>query len=188
MNSLPLTLATILVTFSPAVAQTPDWENPAVFRINKEPARATSMPFPDKECALAKKQLESPWCQVLNGPWKFQFSGSTDAMPTGFEKPEFDISSWKEIPVPSNWQMQGYDIPLYTNITYPFARHLPQVTATPPGHYTNFPKERRNPVGCYRRTFTIPADWKSRHTHIVFGAVDSAGSFTIPARTGLRSM
>lgn len=174
MNQIHSTLAAILATFVPAVALTPDWENPAVFRVNKEPAHATSMPFPDKEGALVKKPFESPWCQVLNGLWKFQFSGSTAAMPAGFEKPEFDISLWKEIPVPSNWQMQGYDIPLYTNGTYPFAPKPPQITAEPPGHYTSFPKDRRNPVGCYRRTFTIPADWKSRRTFIVFGAVDSA--------------
>jgi beta-galactosidase len=175
MNPPARTLAALFITLAPVVAQTtPDWENPAVFRINKEPARATSMPFPDKESSLAKKPLESPWCQILNGPWKFQYSGSTAAMPAGFEKPEFDVSAWKEIQVPSNWQMQGYGIPLYTNVIYPFARALPKVTAEPPGHYTNFPKDRRNPVGCYRRPFTIPADWKSRRTLIVFGAVDSA--------------
>ncbi|MEO5917798.1 MAG: glycoside hydrolase family 2 TIM barrel-domain containing protein [Luteolibacter sp.] len=157
-----------------AFAQQPDWENQAVFRINKETPRSTSMPFPSKENAQTKGRLESPWCQLLNGNWKFNHVGNPPAKPNGFEAPSFDDSAWKEIPVPSNWQMQGYGIPLYTNITYPFAKNPPTVMGEPPQHFTNFPIENRNQVGSYRHKFTIPENWKGRQTFIVFGAVDSA--------------
>jgi beta-galactosidase len=157
-----------------ALAQPPDWENPAVFRINKEAPRATSMPFPTKEAATTKARLDSPWCKLLNGNWKFHHTGNPSGKPAGFEAPAFDDSAWKEIPVPSNWQMHGYGVPLYPNITYPFARNPPTVMGEPPQHFTNFPIENRNQVGSYRHKFTLPEGWENRRTRIVFGAVDSA--------------
>jgi len=157
-----------------AIAQQPDWENQAVFRINKEAPHATSMPFPTKEGALSKASLESPWCQVLNGNWKFHHTGNPSGKPAGFEAPAFDDSAWKEIPVPSNWQLHGYGHPLYTNIIYPFAKYPPTVMGEPPQHFTNFPIKNRNQVGSYRHKFTLPESWKGRHTAIVFGGVDSA--------------
>ncbi len=159
---------------SSALSQTPDWENPAVFRINKEAPRATSMPFPTKDAASAMGRLESPWCQLLNGNWKFHHTGNPSGKPAGFEAPAFDDSAWKEIPVPSNWQMHGYGAPLYTNSPYPFAKNPPTVMGEPPQHFTNFPIENRNQVGSYRHKFTLPEAWKGRRTSIVFGAVDSA--------------
>ncbi|MCP5548128.1 MAG: DUF4981 domain-containing protein [Akkermansiaceae bacterium] len=153
---------------------TPDWQNPAVFRVNKEAPRATSMPFASAEDAKTKKRLESPFCQMLNGDWKFHFAGNPQASPEGFEAADFDDSAWTTIPVPSNWQMKGHGRPLYTNVTYPFAKNPPRVMDEPPGFYTNFPEENRNEVGCYRRTFTLPETWKDRRTAIVFGGVDSA--------------
>lgn len=163
-----------LATATAALAQPPDWENPAVFRINKEAPRATSMPFPTKEGASSKARLESPWCQLLNGNWKFHHTGNPSGKPAGFEAPSFDDSAWKEIPVPSNWQIQGHGIPVYTNIIYPFAKNPPTVMGEPPQHFTNFPIENRNQVGSYRHKFTLPAGWENRRTRIVFGAVDSA--------------
>ena len=191
--NFPQSAALSLLICGLAVAETPDWQNPAVFRINKEAPRATSIPFPNREAALTKPSAESPWFQSLNhrpensgfapvpvdtagydGPWKFFYSGSPASRPVDFYKPDFDDSSWKSIPVPSNWQIHGYGLPLYTNSEYPFEKNPPFVMGTPPGHFTNFPEADRNPVGSYRRSFTIPADWKDRHTFINFGGVDSA--------------
>ena len=163
-----------LALASSAAAQPPDWENQAVFRINKEAPRATSMPFPGKDAAAGKSRLESPWCLMLNGDWKFRHTGNPASKPAGFEAPGFDDSGWKEIPVPSNWQMHGYGKPLYTNITYPFAKNPPFVMGEPPQHFTNFPVDNRNQVGSYRHKFTVPADWKGRRVAIVFSGVDSA--------------
>lgn len=166
-------LASLLLT-SALSAQQHDWENPAVFRVNKEAPRAVSMPYSSKEEAASKSRLQSTWCQVLNGGWKFHFTGNPSGRPAGFEAPAFDDSKWKEIPVPSNWQMHGYGIPVYTNIIYPFAKNPPFVMGEPPQQFTNFPEENRNQVGSYRHKFSLPENWKGRHTFIVFGGVDSA--------------
>ncbi len=157
-----------------ASAQTPDWENQAVFRINKEAPRATAMPFPSRDEALAKPRLESSWCRMLNGDWKFHYVGHPKDRPTDFFKPEFDVSEWKEIPVPSNWQLHGYGRPLYTNIEYPFAVDPPRVMGEPPAHYTSYPEENRNPIGSYRRDFEVPAEWDGRPVYLTFQGVDSA--------------
>jgi len=163
-----------MLLVSTVFGQSEDWENPAVFRINKEAPRATSMPFPTKDEAMSKPRLESPWCKLLSGNWKFHHVGHPAQKPAGFEAVTFDDSSWKEIPVPSNWQMHGYGIPVYTNIVYPFAKKPPFVMDEPPGWFTNHPEENRNQVGSYRHRFTLPEDWKGRRTFIVFGGVDSA--------------
>jgi beta-galactosidase len=157
-----------------ATSAPPDWENEAVFRIGKEAPRATSMPFPDKGTALVKKRMESPWCLSLDGSWKFRRVGTPAAVPEKFAAPDFDDSAWDSLPVPSNWQLHGHGIPLYTNVTYPFKKDPPRVTGTPPPDFTNFPAGQRNPVGLYRRTFELPPDWQGRRTTIAFHGVDSA--------------
>ena len=107
------------------------------------------------------------------GLWKFHWVKSPDLRPADFYKPEFDVSSWKEIPVPSNWEMQGYGTPIYTNITYPFKRDSPRVTGTPDDHsWTAY--DQRDPVGSYRREFTIPDAWSGRQTYLLFNGVNSA--------------
>jgi beta-galactosidase len=150
----------------------PDWENPHVFGINKEPARATFTPFPD-EAATLRDGHHSPWTQSLDGAWKFHWVKQPDLRPVDFYKPDFDVSSWKEIPVPSNWEMEGYGTPIYTNITYPFKRDAPRVTGTPDDHsWTAF--DQRDPVGSYRRDFEVPASWNGRETYLLFNGVNSA--------------
>lgn len=170
MKILPLAFALTL----PAFSQAPEWEDPAVFRINKEAPRATVMPFPEREAALSQQRLQSPWCQVLNGKWKFHYAGAPSGRTADFFKPEFDVSGWAEIDVPSNWQLQGYGVPIGTNIEYPFASNPPTVMGEPPGHFVNFPADKRNPVGSYRRTFVVPDGWRGQPVHVVFQGVDSA--------------
>ncbi|MGA0845407.1 MAG: sugar-binding domain-containing protein, partial [Luteolibacter sp.] len=178
---MPLLCASVL-------ADPPVWEDPSVFRINKEAPRATSVPFPSKAAALGKRLEESPFYQCLNdrpeqsqtageafeGAWKFYYVGHPDEVPEHFYDPSHDVSAWDSIPVPSNWQMHGYGIPLYTNSEYPFAADPPRVMGVPPAHYTNFPEQNRNPVACYRRDFSLPEHWSGRHTFLVFNGVDSA--------------
>ncbi|MDP0492226.1 MAG: glycoside hydrolase family 2 TIM barrel-domain containing protein [Verrucomicrobiota bacterium JB023] len=160
-------------------AQKPDWENLDVFHVNKEAPHATKMPFPTKEGALTKLRMESPYCQLLNGTWKFHHVGHPDQRPADFFKVDFDVSAWDDIKVPSNWQLEGYGIPVYSNATYPFAKNPPKVMDTPPGSFTNYPEDNRNQVGSYRRTFTIPANWQERETFIAFNGVDSAFSIWV---------
>ena len=156
---------------SVATAQ-PDWENERVFRINKELPRSTGYPAPSVEVAKQREPNTNPWVQTLNGQWKFKWSPDPDSRPEDFYKNDFSVDEWDEIPVPSNWQMQGYGVPLYTNVRYPFKVDPPRVTGEPPREFTNF--KDRNPVGSYRRTFTIPEDWRDNPVFVQFDGVDSA--------------
>ena len=148
----------------------PDWENPAVFARNKEPAHATLTPYPDAASAL--KGGASPMVISLNGNWKFHWVKRPEERPMDFYKPDYDVNGWKEIPVPSDWQMQGYDVPIYTNFTYPFKKDAPRVMGAPNKSWTAY--ENRNPVGSYRRNFEIPAAWIGQQIFLNFDGVNSA--------------
>lgn len=149
-----------------------DWENEQLIGINKEPARATSLPFQSEKAALTIDFSESDYYQLLNGDWKFNWAPRPEKRPVDFYKPGYDVSEWDTIEVPSNWQMKGYGVPIYSNQSYPFKRDWPSVTGTPPEEFTSY--INRNPVGSYRRTFTVSKDWKDRETFIHFDGVESA--------------
>jgi beta-galactosidase len=146
-----------------------DWENPNVVGINKEPSHCTLMPFPDADRAMKGRIQDSPFYQSLNGNWKFNYAARPDDRPVSFYKPEYDISAWKEIPVPSNWQMHGYGVPIFMNIPYPFGDRKNAWAVNPP-----YIPHDKNPVGSYRTTFIMPDSWKGRETFLVFDGVDSA--------------
>lgn len=153
-------------------ANSPDWENPAVLGIGKEPPQTTMMAYADIASAIRGDPEASPYFRSLNGNWKFMWSPDPARRPQGFHRPTFDDEAWDEIPVPSNWQMHGYGIPLYTNVTYPFRRDPPSVTSEPPSSFTSY--RWRNQVGSYRRTFEVPAAWRERQIFLQFNGVDSA--------------
>ncbi len=163
---LAVLLGTFFVPRSPICladfAEVPDWENENILGRNKEPGHSTLVPYPDIETALKCERESSPYYQSLNGNWKFNWVRKPADRPVDFYKPEYDVSNWKEIPVPSNWQMHGYDIPIYTNMRFPFPPNPPYI----PHSY--------NPVGSYRRDFTIPSDWDGRQVFIHFDGVKSA--------------
>ncbi|MBD3275469.1 MAG: beta-galactosidase, partial [Candidatus Marinimicrobia bacterium] len=139
-------------------AQQHDWENPEMIAQNKLDGHAYSTSFPTKSAALENDRSQSPFYQSLNGQWKFHWSEKPADRPVNFYDPSFDVSTWDEIPVPSNWEVLGYGIPIYVNIRYPFGE------ANPP----HIPEDW-NPVGSYRRTFTVPSDWDGRSVIINFG-------------------
>jgi len=154
------------------LAAHPDWETEQVVGRNKEHGRAPSLPYPSRDSAIQATREATPYHRSLNGEWRFHWSPDPDARPVDFFAPEYDVSDWDEIPVPSNWQMHGYGTPLYSNIPYPFKKDPPRVMGEPPRDFTNF--EERNPVGSYRRTFEIPTGWAGRQVFIQFEGVDSA--------------
>ncbi|MCL7970463.1 MAG: DUF4981 domain-containing protein [marine benthic group bacterium] len=143
-------------------ARHPDLENPAVFERNKEPARATFTPFADRQSALTRDPERSPFVRSLSGTWRFHWVRDPADRPMDFHRPEFDDSAWDEIPVPSNWELLGYGVPIYTNIPYPFPPAPPLVP------------DEWNPVGSYRRSFEIPEDWSGKQIYLHFGSVKSA--------------
>lgn len=150
----------------------PEIENPELLGINKEPYHSTLMPYANLEEALVAKRHASSLCQSLNGQWKFNWVPTPEKRPVDFYKPNFDVSAWKEIPVPSNWEVQGYGTPFYRNLGYTIKKNFPHVMSEPDKKYTAF--EERNPVGSYRREFTVPAEWSGRRNFITFDGVDCA--------------
>jgi beta-galactosidase len=149
-----------------------EWEDPRVFAVNEEPAHATLVPYPDEAAALRAGEQGSPFVQSLNGLWKFHWVRIPSERPVDFYKPEFDVAGWREIRVPSNWEREGYGTPIFLNIVYPHKRDAPSVMGEPDPTWTTY--KERNPVGSYRRTFTVPEEWKGRRTFLVFGGVSSA--------------
>ncbi|HXY69515.1 MAG TPA: glycoside hydrolase family 2 TIM barrel-domain containing protein [Gemmatimonadales bacterium] len=155
---------------------TPDWDNPRVVHRNTEPPRASFTAFPTEAQALADGPIApfwqtdhpttSPWYRSLNGQWKFHYSPRPADRPVDFWRTDFDDRAWPRIPVPSNWERQGFGVAVYTNIKYPFhALSRP----TPP----ELPADN-NPVGSYRHVFAVPAEWTGREIYLRFGAVSSA--------------
>lgn len=147
-----------ILGFGTSIAQTNDWENPEIFAINKEATRVTSLPYPSEDLALKNNPASSSYYMLLSGKWQFQWSPKPDDRPVNFYKQNFDASAWKTIPVPSNWELEGYGIPIYTNIRYPFPQNPPFI-----GHDDN-------PVGSYRRMFTIDKSWIGRRVFLHFNA------------------
>jgi beta-galactosidase len=139
-----------------------DWENPQMFNLNREEPNATMISYPDELSALEDNKANSPNYLSLDGIWKFNYVDSPDKRPYWFFKDDYDVRDWDDIEVPSNWQMKGYDVPIYVNITYPFKNDPP-----------NIPHDW-NPVGSYKRNFKVPSDWKNKEVFLHFGAVSSA--------------
>ena len=161
MRYLSLLLLLYLVPL--AAQDVPDWENPEVFGINRERPHASFYRFATGRDALAgKPYTDSPFYASLNGTWKFNWVSLPAERPEFFYRPDYDVSDWDDIPVPANWELEGFGTPIYTNITYPFPKNPPYVD------------HDYNPVGSYRRDFTVPADWDGREVYLHFGGVTSA--------------
>ncbi len=139
-----------------------DWENPEMVGWRKEAGHATLMPFQDIETALKGVPEDSAYYQSLNGKWKFHWVRKPADRPVDFYQPGYDVRCWKEIRVPGHMELQGYDIPIYTNILYQFPPDPPHI----PHDY--------NPVGSYRTEFEIPAGWTGRQVFVHFDGVMSA--------------
>jgi len=149
-------------------------EDPRCLGIHKEPFHATLMPYSNLQEALACNRHASAFYRSLNGLWKFNWVAWPQKRPENFYKPDYDVSGWKDIKVPSNWGLQGYGTPDYSNFTYIFKKDFPHVMSTPPVDYTTY--RERNPVGSYRRDFEVPSDWNGRRIFVTFDGVD-AGFF-----------
>lgn len=161
--------------------QAPYWEDETIFAENKDPAVATYMPYESEQAMLADKAYyKTPWTTPvnnrylsLNGTWRFHFVSEPSQRPMDFWKEGYDVSAWDTIPVPSNWEMQGYDRPIYANVEYPHSNTPPYIKARP-GFNDGGANYGINPVGSYVRTFQIPDNWDGRRTLIHFGGIYSA--------------
>nr|MDA3835178.1 DUF4981 domain-containing protein [Spirochaetales bacterium] len=139
-----------------------DWENTAVNQINKEAPRAWFVPFASSNEVDADNKWNSSLIQSLNGEWLFKYSDNPSSRPFFFFKDDFDTRIWSKIKGPANFEIEGFTYPIYTNSQYPHE-------VTPPTIQDNY-----NPVGSYKKTFTLPAHWAGKEVFVHFGAVSSA--------------
>ncbi|MBC7888767.1 MAG: DUF4981 domain-containing protein [Ferruginibacter sp.] len=153
-------LCFVAVLIAATVAQTPvnDWENPAFISLHKEKPHATFMLFDKMKDVVTDEYSRSPFYQSLNGTWKFVYADKHADRIKDFFRTDLNTSKWNNITVPSNWELKGFGIPIYTNITYPHPR-------TPPVIGDN------NPVGTYRKEFTLPGNWNGREILLHFGSI-----------------
>ncbi|MHA4807523.1 glycoside hydrolase family 2 TIM barrel-domain containing protein [Flavitalea flava] len=136
-----------------------DWENPRLVSQNTLPPHAHFVAFPNEQDALLEKP--SPNRQILDGEWKFNLAANPSLRPLEFYKDDYITSTWKNIKVPANWQVEGWDKFIFTDVEYPIPPNPPFVPADD------------NPVGSYKRKFTIPQTWSGKKIIIHFGAVNS---------------
>ena len=164
MKTIASAIALTLTLSVLAQTTTHDWENPAVLGINKLPYHATlQLPSKESEC----KEIVS-----LNGQWQFHWSPNPEERPVGFEQESYNVSGWDKIAVPGNWQMQGFGLPIYVNMRYPFHRDRPNVMGEPEKDWYAY--DHRNPVGSYVREFDITKEMLSQNLILHFGGVKSA--------------
>lgn len=165
----------LLVSISGSFALAKDnvpWQNPEVNQINREPMRAHFTPYLNESLALEQlnkdaqdrfKLNESSERRIsLNGTWKFKYAKNPSLADNDFWKTDYNYSTWSDIKVPGSWELQGFDAPIYTDVSYPFPPNPPFV----PSDY--------NPVGSYIHYFDIPTSWANNDIFIDFEGVESA--------------
>lgn len=139
-----------------------DWENFDVLHINRLPSAAHFMGYPTQDLAIKGDCARSPYYLSLNGKWKFRFVPRSDQRPLDFFQKGFDVSGWDNINVPANWELEGFGYPFYVGSGFGIKKNPPLIDV------------ENSPVGSYKRTFVIPANWNKRQIVLHFGAVASA--------------
>lgn len=137
-------------------------KNPEIFQQNRLAAHS------DHICYASEYELmeqETSFRMYLNGLWKFDYAKNMDLAVCGFEAEDYSCKNWDEIHVPAHIQMEGYDIPHYTNTTYPWERE----EFIAPGEIPT----RFNPVASYVKYFTLPEHMKGQQICISFQGVES---------------
>ncbi len=133
-----------------------DWEDPTVFQKNRLVPRSTFMTYVDRASALQDNYHRSPYFLSLNGKWKFNWVAKPADRPVDFYNINYNVSRWDEINVPSNWEIEGYGTPIYTNVVYPHPKNPPYIS------------HDDNPVGSYVKEFELPVLWEERRVFLHF--------------------
>ena len=132
-----------------------EWQDPAVFEVNKLYPRAN---IPDYN-ESADNLMNIEW---LDGQWTFHYVPNADERPTDFFRTDYDDSGWGTIPVPGNWELNGFSVPVYVNTTNDFDdSQLPKVP------------EKGNAVGSYRKWVDIDKTWEDKQVIINIGGAKS---------------
>ena len=157
-----------------------EWDNPLTTSVNRETAHAYSLPMASEADAVKNDMTLSPYYLSLDGKWKFQWVNTPSKATAAMCATDYNDAAWTDIDVPSSWQVWGlhnnksWDKPLYCNTQYPFEydRTTFSVMAERPGWFT-YNSSMPNPVGTYRKTFTVDAAWLTGHD--VFVRFNSVG-------------
>jgi beta-galactosidase len=136
------------------------WERPELVGWGRLRSRTPTIPYPDAESARRGDRANSPFFLSLDGTWRFSLVARPEDAPLEFKQPGFDDSAWAMMPVPSNWTMEGFDRPHYTNVQMPFPGPPPRVPEA-------------NPSGLYRRRFVLPESWRKRRVVLHLGGAES---------------
>ena len=172
-------LCGLALTVLAANAQTgTEWDDPLKTSVNRETAHTISIPVASEADITQNDISKSPYYQSLNGKWKFQWVGKPASAKAAWCAKDFNDASWTDIDVPSSWQVWGlnhgksWDKPLYCNVAYPFSfdETTFSIMKERPGWFT-YNSNMPNPVGTYRRTFTVPAEWQGRDVYVRFNSV-----------------
>lgn len=137
-------------------------KNPEIFEQNRLAAHSDHVCYKNE---LEKIKGKSSLRYDMNGLWKFAYAKNQSLAPCGFEAADYDCKGWDEIRVPAHIQMEGYDVPIYTNTTYPWEAD----EFIKPGEVP----EIFNPVASYVKYFTIPENMKNKRVCISFQGVES---------------
>ncbi len=148
----------LLATFGSAQTVSNDWEKPGLLDQHKEASHASFMIYNKREDVLADKFEASSFYKSLNGQWGFLYSENYVNRPLDFFEPKLNDSKWNKLTVPSNWELKGFGMPIYTNIIYPFPKNPPFVG-------------NDNSVGSYRKEFTVPETWDGKEVILHFGSI-----------------
>lgn len=146
----------------------PEWQSQYAIGLNKIAPHAYVWPYADEASVVQRNHESSPWYRSLNGLWKFNWTKNPDLRPVKFYEPDFYTGGWADIQVPGNWERQGYGTAIYVNETYEFDDKMFNFKKHPP-----LVPHESNEVGSYRRTFTVPANWKDRRIVLCFEGVIS---------------
>ena len=171
-----------LMTIGQATAQTTvtgkEWDEPLKTSVNRETAHTLAIPMASDNEVAQNDMTRSPYYQSLDGVWKFYWVGVPTSAKNEWCAKDYNDASWTDIDVPSSWQVWGlrhnksWDKPLYCNTSYPFSydESSYSVMADRPSWFT-YTGSKKNPVGTYRRHFTIPAEWAGRDVYVRFNSV-----------------
>ena len=147
-----------------------EWDNPEVTSVNRETAHALALPMATEADVAQNDRTLSPYFQSLDGKWKFRWLRNASLVDDAVCAADYDDTSWTDIDVPSSWQVwgmkngKGWDKPLYCNVAYPFSFNETtySVMADRPGWFS-YNNNMKNPVGTYRKKFSITADELAGH-------------------------
>ena len=143
-RAVRVSMAAMLLLISNVFSQSTanEWENQKLLDVNKEAPHASFMLFESQQDVIADDYKKSPFYQSLNGAWKFVYTAKHADRIKDFYRTDLNTSTWNDIAVPSNWELQGFGIPIYTNIVYPHPKNPPYIG-------------ENNPVGTYRNEFRV---------------------------------